>query len=103
MESNRPSPLFFFFFFYLDEDFLEQRSAIGQGQLRLGVALARVLVLGGWLRWRRRRRLRGGAHRCLGHVGQVKEQVEAFDQRGGHGHGRHAVHGFLLGGQKKGV
>lgn len=35
-------------------------------------------------------------------MGQVKEQVEAFDQRGGYRHGRHAVHRFLIGEEKKG-
>lgn len=51
------------------------------------MALARRLLLGGGLL--------GGALRGLGHVGQVKEQVEAFDQGGGNGHGGHAVHRFL--------
>lgn len=36
-------------------------------------------------------------------MGQVKEQVEAFDERGGHRHGRHAVHSFLLRGREKGI
>lgn len=36
-------------------------------------------------------------------MGQVKEQVEAFDERGGHRHGRHAVHSFLSRGREKGI
>lgn len=39
--------------------------------------------------------LRRGAQWGLGHVRQVKEQIEAFDQSGGDRHGRHAVHCFL--------
>lgn len=33
-------------------------------------------------------------------MGQVEEQVEAFDQRGGYRHGRHAVHRFLMAGEE---
>lgn len=81
--------------FYLDKDFLEQHPAVSQGQLLLGVALARGLLLGGCRRWWRRWWLQGGDHWGLGHVRQVEEQVEAFNQSGGHRHGRHAVHRFL--------
>ena len=82
---------------YLDKDFLEQRSAVGQRHLWLGVALNwSLLLIGRWLR-----RLRGGAYGSLGHVGQVKEQVEAFDQRGGNGHRCHAVHSFLVRNRQK--
>lgn len=82
----------FLVFFYLDKDFLQQSPAVRQWQLWLSVGLAWSLLLVGWGWWR----WRGGAWRGVGHMGKVKEQVEAFDQCGGDGHGCHAVHGFLL-------
>lgn len=81
---------------YLDKYFLEQRPAVSRRQLWRGGTLARRLLLAVRRRRWRRRRLWGGAYGGLGHVGQIEEQVEAFDQRGGNGHGRHAVHCFLL-------
>lgn len=61
----------------------------------LGLNLTWSLLLDGCWRWRWRRWLGRGTYWCLGHVRQVEEQVEAFDQCGWYGHGGHAVHSFL--------
>lgn len=80
---------------YLHEDFLQECPPVRRSQLLLGLNLTWGLLLDGCWRRRWRRRLRRGTYWCLSHVGQVEEQVEAFDQCGWYGHGGHAVHSFL--------
>lgn len=79
---------------YLDKDFLQERPPVSRSEFLLGLTLTRGLLLdGGWRWWWRW--LSCWAYWCLGHVREVKEQVETFDQCGRYRHGGHAVHGFL--------